>query len=170
MYIYPTKCSIVANSLLGKGQLVFQGDHFKNDKLIFYNKIYLFAIKIIKMISFGVFEVRTIEVKDISGSTYHINRKSVFLWLTKHHSQFKNVNYKDIDGVNIWHHLHDTLREKSSEQLVKIASKQSELESYKQLQRDRIKRKPRDWSLAEQQLDNKIEKLEQEIRVLLKRL
>lgn len=92
-YIEPVKCNIIFNPIFGESRLAFEGiQELKESKKIgirFHGIIATFFLKILG---------KTIDIEDITGKVYHLNRGSLVNWLDKHQAVInkRELNDKEI--------------------------------------------------------------------------
>lgn len=168
MHVSPVKCSVVTEPGLFTGELVFEGEAYKSDKIQFYSRFAIIFMRAIECLHLDcLFDVRTIEITDVTGKTFALSRKSAFLWLKKHGDSRYNTEYRQLDHVNFGgHNLADVLRPHMPQKYLFIADLRNELVLKQFLKKQRDVRNPATWSLADRQLESTISQIKAQLSAL----
>jgi hypothetical protein len=168
LFFSPCVCRPIAQPFFGKNRLVFEGVKETSAKrgIRFHNAITAFFLRLF-------FKKKIVDVKDIDGKIYHLNRGSLSDWLIVHNDELRGQAHPGIktgmlnvteNAMRGW--LDDVLKKKSPDRIVQIAKIKQDL-AWKIEEKERSD--ANNWdTLASRKLPGEIEALQKQLADLQK--
>lgn len=162
LYIQPIQCKVIADPFFGESRLNFVGITEPSDSkqgVRFHNRIVAFFLRL-----FG----KIIDIKDVTGKVYHLNRNSLINWCKKQNPSYleDRNDYSQFSESTVRGFLTDIAKKKSPPHIVTLSKLQFELSDLleKKIRRDSLESKY--WSIFHKELDGEIEAVQAKIKLI----
>ena len=165
MHVSAVKCLEITPAGWWKGELVFDLEGYKQDKIQYYSSSACLFIKAMQFLHLDrLFGLRTIEISDVTGKTYQMSRKSSYLWLRRNGDSRFQTPYEEVHHVIFSSSEFEcALKGRIKPLHQEIAARLNTINHFEYIMQDRSKRPQSSWSILEREVDTKIEKLREEL-------